>query len=338
MDYTEYISLNMFDIYEEMYTNILNEMNYQLNICDLSKYIITEANILVNFKNELKEIVKRVKEFFTRIFGKFKENTDRFFTSNQIEKVKKMGKINVDEKIAKNVRIKLIPYWLMPDSKIKSTIDSILSNIKSICNKNIPFKDMIDEIRKTILGEYSDDNSNFKEGVKNYFRAGKSTTIDKVELTGSELVRRMTEFFDYIIACTKNYGVSPEHSSILSSFKNNDITVFENIITRKMNNAATESFINDEILSIIMENDEKTDTTVEIEKDENRNQNQQNQNKGQNNNQNTNSSYKTTRDETAAKSLLKLISMIIEVLYSSYLTIYNEKVKTYSKVVTADIK
>ena len=339
MDYTGYININLFDIYENMYSNILNEMSYYMDIYDSTEYILTEAETVSKIKDGLKEIVRKVKEFFENIFRRFKENIEKLLRSSSVEKIKSVDKDTAKSQASSIESIKIIPYWLMDNNKTKSTIQNVLSKMRTICTGNKSTGEMFNEITESIVNEFKDEKGNFKEGVKNYFRVGKSKgPIEKVTISGQELLKKTEDFYDFVVGYAKNPNAATGIPEIQALFRSNDITFYENVIVRKLmsNNTATkESFIDEELYSIIIEQEDKTDTKVEIEKKENK-ENDKKDDKPDN-------ISKEDKREIILKnpsgaSLLNLIALVLEVFYSAYVTVFNEKLYTYTKVLSFILK
>ena len=198
MSYVEEALRDILESHTEQDELILEHMEAEAEfiMSCLENNIITEAQAesMNKAKDWVRTLIERVKEFFRRVFGDFKDKV-----TNMVKESSNWIKDNgeaIDNMDYNGLTIEMIPFWNITLSDISSTLDKLNSAITNI-PQNSKIKDvktMADVEQLTPFKDYLRGNDSFANSIKDYFRTSKSS-LKPVKISDNELKTKCTTIF-----------------------------------------------------------------------------------------------------------------------------------------------
>lgn len=203
-------------------------------------------------KFSVRNIVEKIKEFFKRILGTFKEKARAIAKKN--ENWLDSNKQVFETMSYDGLQIEMIPFWEMDPRTIVNTVKNSVNFVANVVNGN-KFEEKyknIETVKKELFDFYLDEKGNISNGAKNYFRIGKSKNSDvkPVRLAGEDLKRRILNNF-YPYCKTYETDIVNNLTNAINTLNNRMDAIINRLGGDNEATATKESFVDDGFINVL---------------------------------------------------------------------------------------
>jgi hypothetical protein len=350
MDYQHFTLYNQINndklLFESLLTHMQDESQMILLYNGINVLQEADNNTTQNNQsNKIDAVWEKIKEFFNKLFGLFKEKATVLYNGSKewiANNFKKLDSLNLS-----NIKIQALEYWNVGVNSVKATSSKIINKFSQVLNNDKKIKDYsnFETMKNELLKEFLDEDGDLIKGLTNMFQVGRPKNATKpVTIEGDNLKSKLQEMKDF---CSKYISEVLPIVDSLKNFATNELQKIENNLKNK---SVKESFcmlenttyIN---LGIILEaenenqnnnvnanNNEEhkpTDVKVTTTDDKTNNNTNNNNNSQENKDQNTSS---TSNIESDRIKFLNNAAKAIQLVVSSAMTALENKFKTYMAI------
>jgi hypothetical protein len=202
---------------DKMLNNILMEaaiFEKSLNVGIIDTVDIT--TLLEATDNTKSNFIDNIMEFFKNLFNSFITKNKAFIEANKKWLADNTEKLK--SKDYKGIEIEMVPFWVIKPDEIINTMNSIANTKPSGSTRDEFIKS--NSILKSIVGEQE-----IKPALQKYFRVGKSSNLDKVKVSGSQLKNTVETMLSFVT----EYDKYVDKIQAMKNKYNTELTQLKNI-------------------------------------------------------------------------------------------------------------